>query len=370
MNSKRLCHGAALLIGFGAMSASASATGIFSMVSETETLTAVNSKEYNGYIRTLRADGSFLPETYAFGEGGNVPPAPLVGLVTYDPTIDDVKFPEIVRMIAAPLADQNFRVSQEPDATRLLIMVYWGRNIGRNAIWELDGYNAHLLGFDTPDVYDLNLNPNLPGFGRSFKSALLEQTHFELSDALRVDRYFVILRAYDFQAAWKERKMKLLWDTRFSLSQRRHDFEKDLPAMAHTASLYFGQDSHGLVRIPPVPDGQVYIGNVKTLDDLPDAVGAAQDDALSGIAGDWRGGIPGFPPVVLHVDTEGNSTFQGLPRQSALAARVSVSSGAVTFTVPGWDVLFRGRVKGDEIKGTLKQYAKGGPIVLTKVREP
>ncbi len=278
MKGARPLFGAGLLIGIGALPASASAAGIFSMLSQSETLTAVNSNEYNGYVRTPLADGSFQAETYAFGEGGDVPPPALPGFVTYDPTIDGVKFPAIARMIAAPLADQNYTASRDPYATKLLIMVYWGRNIGHTAIWELDGYNANLLGFDSDNVFELDLRPSLSGYGRSFKSELLEQTHFDLTDALRVDRYFVILRAYDFQAAWKQRKLKLLWDTRFSLSERRHDFEKDLPAMAHNASLYFGQDSHGLVRIPPVPDGHVYIGDIRAIDDPPDAGVAPHDD--------------------------------------------------------------------------------------------
>jgi hypothetical protein len=78
------------------------------------------------------------------------------------------------------------------------------------------------------------------------------------------------LRAYDFQAAWRRRQVRLLWETRFSLSERRHDFEQELPAMARFASLYFGQDSHGLVRIPPIPEGRVDIGDVRSLGPVPE----------------------------------------------------------------------------------------------------
>jgi hypothetical protein len=349
-----------LLLGMTALSASGS--GLFSMLSASESLTAVNSKEYNGYVRTALADGSFQPETYSFGEGGSVPPPAIPGFVIFDPTIDDVKFPEIARVIAGPLAEQNYTPSHDAGATRLLIMVYWGRNIGRTAIWELDGYNASLLGFDAANTYDLSFNSDLPGFGRTFRSAVLEETRADMSDALRVDRYFVILRAYDFQEAWRRKKLKLLWDTRFSLSERRHDFRADLPSMAHTASLYFGQDSHGLVRIPPVPEGHVFIGDVRTIDEQSE-----MGDALASLAGDWQGLIPGSPPVVLHIDKGGNSTFSSPRQREPLAARVSVNAGAVTVSVPGWDVLFRGNVDGDEIRGTLSQYFRGGPIILTKI---
>jgi hypothetical protein len=360
MKRFRLLAGATLL----ALAASrpASGAGIFSMVSESEILTAVNSKQYNGYVRTRLPDGSFQPETYAMGEGGNIPPPTVPGFVTYDPTIDGVKFPAIAHMIGVSLADQNYRSTPEPNATRLLIMVYWGRNIGRKSVWELDEYNSWLLGYDSQNIFKISIESAMPGYGRGFHSELLEQTSFDTIDDLRVDRYFVVLRAYDFQAAWKQRKLKLLWDTRFSLSERRHDFEKDLPTMAHTASLFFGQDSHGLVRMPTLPEGRVYIGDVKTIDDE-----TAAGDSLSGMAGDWQGVVAGSPAVRLHIDRGGNSTFETPREHSALPARISVNGGAVVVTVPGWDVLFRGTLEGDRIKGTLSQYSQSGPLVLTRI---
>jgi hypothetical protein len=346
-----------------ATSLPSSAASIFSMVSESEMLTAVNSKQYNGYVRTTLPDGSFRPETYAFGNGGDVPPPTVPGYVTYDPTIDDVKFPAIARMIAVSLADQNYHSTPEPNATHLLIMVYWGRNIGIKSVWELDEYNSSLLGYDSQNVFRISLVPSVAGYGRSFESQLLEQTSYDTVDDLRVDRYFVILKAYDFQAAWKERKLKLLWDTRFSLSQRRHDFEKDLPTMAHTASLFYGQDSHGLVRLPTLPEGHIYIGDIKTVDDE-----SAGGDSVSGITGDWQGTIAGSPAALLHVDRNGNATFETPRKREALPARISVNAGAVVVTVPGWDVLFRGTLQGDRIRGTLSQYSQSGPLVLTRVQ--
>lgn len=65
------------------------------------------------------------------------------------------------------------------------------------------------------------------------------------------------------------KKIKLLWETRFSLSERLHDFEKEVPSMARYASTFFGQDSHGLLR-SPVPEGHVEIGDVKSLGPVPD----------------------------------------------------------------------------------------------------
>jgi hypothetical protein len=70
--------------------------------------------------------------------------------------------------------------------------------------------------------------------------------------------------AYDFQLLWKQKKHKLLWETRFSIRQIHNDFDKQLEAMAENASQYFGQDTKGLIR-KPLPEGNVKVGELKVL---------------------------------------------------------------------------------------------------------
>jgi hypothetical protein len=70
--------------------------------------------------------------------------------------------------------------------------------------------------------------------------------------------------ACDFHLIWKEKKHKLLWETRFSIHQRHHDLYKDLPAMAKYASQYFGQETHGLIH-DSLPSASVEIGDVNSL---------------------------------------------------------------------------------------------------------
>src|SRR5471030_2899969 len=83
-------------------------------------------------------------------------------------------------------------------------------------------------------------------------------------DELQHDRYFVVLMAYDFQMMWKTKKHKLLWETRMSVPQRGSEFNEELLAMAKSASRYFGQDTHGLVR-RGMAAGRVDVGDVQTL---------------------------------------------------------------------------------------------------------
>ena len=250
-----------------AFAPSLASAGPLSLVSSSEEITAVSSKVHNGYVRAKLPDGSFRPETYALAVGG------FVG-VRSDETIDDLSFDSISHTLATSLADQKYIPTHDIDKVQLLIVVYWGTTYGTGKIPMLGGLkdavdlkNALLLGFDSESVFG-------DGFGdpSNIRSEIMRQTHTEAMSAIEMDRYYVILIAIDFQAALKQKKVKLLWETRISLSERHHDFTKELPVMAHYASQYFGQESHGLV-MKPVPEGRVDVGDVKSLGEVGDRSG-------------------------------------------------------------------------------------------------
>jgi hypothetical protein len=277
-------------------------------------ITAVAAKAAPDYVRVRLKDGTYEPETYAFGEGGHIG-GPMV-----DVSIDPLKFIDVARTISLPLAERNYFPTHDPKETKLLIMVYWGltqtppplsssgwmsnlstiENKAANARgaapsggggkgyhhqdssaglpdWMLDEMsaqetimnienqerahqdylNACMLGYDAEDVVGTDYGNNLRGSPMAMhRDALVE----EIED----NRYFVVLMAYDFQKLWKDKKHKLLWETRFSLRQRHNNFDKDLEGMARAASAYFGQNSAGLIH-RPVPVGRVDIGPLKDL---------------------------------------------------------------------------------------------------------
>ena len=95
----------------------------------------------------------------------------------------------------------------------------------------------------------------------------------DLLDEIEENRYFVVLMAYDLQLMLSKKKHRLLWETRFSIRERHHAFNEDLPAMAQYASQFFGQDSHGLIH-KVIPLGRVDIGTVKSLGEVPEKPGA------------------------------------------------------------------------------------------------
>ena len=280
-------------------------------------ITAVSSVTSPGYSRTRRPDGTVQPETYAFGNGGRMD-----GPVR-DATIDPLTFMKVAETIAEPLDAEGYVPASEPKGTKLLIMVYWGTTTGSKESTEsaeIEQLQAGQMGKPPPPqaLTPATANAGMGPAGRSdsmaqsgvhnagmqdfygdlasvaladrrriqadaqnasllgYDSELSEKNGMEgtafardrddLVDELEENRYFIVLMAYDFQSAWKEKKHKLLWVTRMSVRQKGNDFGKALPAMTRYASRYFGRNSNGLIR-KPVPEGRVEVGVPKVVSD-------------------------------------------------------------------------------------------------------
>jgi hypothetical protein len=275
---------------------------------EVNGVTAVAAKVSNDYVRAKLPDGSFQPEFYTFGEGG------IWGGEIKDPTFEKLNFKQVAHIIAMPLASQKYLPASDPNKTKILIMVYWGTTAvpestttssvvqtfgeassalsqamnphnpepkgAQNAAmseWSsamtllnmenrlrdiTDFKNAAMLGYDSTNLIGTE-------YGRYLAHTALGQEQRDEVAEIEENRYFVVLMAYDFQLMWKQKKHKLLWETRFSINERRNQFDKALPVMAQFASRYFGQDSNGLLRTR-VPEGRVEVGAPKSLGEIPE----------------------------------------------------------------------------------------------------
>ena len=274
-----------------------------------ENVEAVSSSASADYIRTRLPDGSFQPEGYVFGKGG------YAGGDRTDKSIDKMGFLEIAHTIAGPLARQKYLPSTQPAATRLIIMVYWGTTrapenaSGSQAYQNLEAAHASVGQLPTNSMGQSQVPTNpaqlakfeaesaalmavlaenrmrdnadrrtamLLGYNSWWnetidapKGSPLDLHKRDMMAELEEDRYYVILMAYDFQLLWKEKKHKLLWETRFSVSEHHREFDKDLGAMTQFASQYFGRDSNGLTH-GQLPEGNVEIGEIKSLGAVPD----------------------------------------------------------------------------------------------------
>jgi hypothetical protein len=307
MSPKHLYRKTLWLLGGGALLAFASGA----RATEEPEITAVVARTSDDYVRTKQSNGTYLPETYAFGEGG------VWGGAQHDASIDKLKFLDVARTIARPLAAQNYFPARDPKQTNLLIMVYWGmtngtgstsgsvayQNLQRSqpmtpppppppqgrpvsstagadgvsagAIDSLlvqvvmenhrrdkaDAENAGLLGFDAEGVIGTD-------YGHNIQYTALRGHALDLVEEISENRYFVVLMAYDFPLM-TQKKHKLLWETRFSIRQRGTNFDEQLAAMAQTAARYFGQDSHGVLR-KPLPETHVNLGELKIIGVEPD----------------------------------------------------------------------------------------------------
>ena len=252
-------------------------------------ITAVSSQASADYIRAKQPDGKYAPEAYAFADGGR-----WQGSMT-DASIDKLTFLDVAHMIAYPLADQNYMPSKDPRTAKLMIMVYWGttqapehanetgsyervmQNQGAKTFLAREDLAFRMESVELEDIErdktDLK-NAQMLGYDSwwaqtdQFRGTFLEIRRQDMVDELELNRYFVVLMAYDFQLLRMGKRHKLLWVTRFSIRQMHHEFDKDLPAMAQYASQYFGQNTHGLVRTM-VPYGRVDIGAMESLGPVP-----------------------------------------------------------------------------------------------------
>jgi hypothetical protein len=283
-------------------------------------VTAVSAHVSSDYVHQKNRDGVYQVEYYSFGDGG------FRRGNAKDSSIDDMPFLDVARIMAGPLASKNYLPAKDPKTTKLLIMLYWGQTDGAEHASESASYDklkdatasaaqamtdlkqASVSGAQKGGVASLMYMRSMQG---QFESAegqadaanasvqiennLRDQADYanvrllgydswwdatsndakgtplalerqDLINEIELNHYFVVLMAYDFQLLWKDKKHKLLWEARFSIRQRNHQFNNDLAAIAQYASQFFGEDSGGLVR-KEIPVGHVEIGTLKTVDE-------------------------------------------------------------------------------------------------------
>jgi len=231
-----------LLVGTG-ITASAQVNGQVKVV----------SRVYNGYTRAVAADGSRVAESYVFAEGGVVDQEPVAA-----DSMNRIGFDEVARQLAGPLQSQGYVSSNDAETAQQLIMVWYGNT--RNTVKKPANYqaiereSARILGFEQEFAQANSLY--FAAIGRDFY------------DEFRGGRYFVVLKAYDFQIMRKERKLKLLWESRFSLLRQATEFETDLPAITEFAARTFGKDTDGIFN-PDSIKGEVKMDELKILGELP-----------------------------------------------------------------------------------------------------
>ncbi len=92
----------------------------------------------------------------------------------------------------------------------------------------------------------------------------------DILQAARDDRYFVIVSAFDFEAA-KEKKKKLLWQAKMSTPSNRVSLAEVIPAMITAGGPHFGRETKVPESItkPLDKEGKVEIGTPTVIPDGP-----------------------------------------------------------------------------------------------------
>lgn len=264
-------------------------------------LVSVYSKAMNGYARLLDANNGYKPETYTFAEGQR-----LDGLMR-DPSIDKLTFMQIAQVMSQALKRQNYLPAAHAKDTDLLIFVSWGTTAGT----EDRQYGDHMTDLSSSlksamilqdrgpnmepgrmtdltdahvDMYltinemvnrerDRNnyFNAGILGYTAELRDAMFLKTFStgfatEVISEVEESRYFVVLRAYDFKTLRRDRTLKQLWETRFSIRQAGNRFDRELPGMATYASKFFGQNLGRLVR-RPMKNAEVQVGTPTIVDE-------------------------------------------------------------------------------------------------------
>ena len=259
---------------------------------------AISSKVFNGYARAQLPDGTFKPESYVFGEGGAWTRA------INDPTMEKLTFVQVARVVAGPLAKVNYHPALTSADAGLLILVFWGSTQGsssNDSSMSLDRAASALSNYNLVKPAD----PSVPVDTKSPEGAAMDAALWQLSVAngerddldernarilgytealdrarftqhmamghdvlqeLGDNHYFIVLKAYDFPTALKEKKLKLMWLARLSVAENR-DFAQALEKMAASGARYFGKDSDGLLRRRA---GSVDHAPMKVLEVVPD----------------------------------------------------------------------------------------------------
>ena len=161
----------------------------------------------------------------------------------------------VAKLLAKALAAQHYYVmGAKTPAPTLLLVFHWGyMNPQIDDTGDPD--NPSAIFWNQKEMLALvagNTLKNVGAFG------------FERDDILqniRDDRYFVIVSAYDFEAA-KEKKKVLLWQAKMSTPSNRVSLAETIPSMITAGGPRFGRETRlpESVTAPLAKEGKVEVG--------------------------------------------------------------------------------------------------------------
>jgi hypothetical protein len=198
-----------------------------------------------------------------------------------DKSLANVSFDDMALIIAKELRSQNMFPHQDKSKGDFILIIHWGSTeveedledlfpgffdtaegeqdidmVNMMNTWSLSTQrrNIGLIGFDKA-LYKKNLNPNM---------------EYELRLALKDERYFMTVNAFDYPLFLKTGEAKLLWTTRFSTRSAGTNFERAYVDLTKAAVGYFGKNLEDLERERAGDArGTVEFGEIEVLESDP-----------------------------------------------------------------------------------------------------
>lgn len=270
--------------------------------------TIAYSQASSEYHREKQANGEWVPEKYALGIGQMLDPT------KSDESLSQLTLEDMAEILAKALIRENYLPETDPEETDLMIVVNWGKTIPHNdglkglridgistainsenninldvaassageatvsqnsemaaiegelqtmlltqdmfnrARKDANEYNALLLGF-APKLFDHYISNPLGGPQRLVLDSMVEE--------IEMERYFVILQAYDFKKLIHNKVKDLKWITRFSIRAKGRKFDEEFKDMTQSASSLFGSKS-GKLKLNLLP-GEASLGELEVI---------------------------------------------------------------------------------------------------------
>ncbi|MBK1875583.1 hypothetical protein [Pelagicoccus mobilis] len=205
-----------------------------------------------------------------------------------DKSLETMPFKKVAFEIATRLEKQGMFVSGDVNTADMLVVISWGTTDSPVDWSELFGQTD--LGGGTTDDFSGDSGGGEDGFGDSggnygsfdsidagysdsfmvddgttrsqnFSTAKLlgidralnsrstsSSEYYELESLLQRERYFIVVQAFDFQKLKGEKKISILWSTRFSMDSTGANFRDAYLSLSRAAAPYFGEHMDDLAK--------------------------------------------------------------------------------------------------------------------------
>jgi hypothetical protein len=178
---------------------------------------------------------------------------------------------EVIHLLAEALAKQGyFVVSKASGAPSLLLVFHWGYMNPQIEDFGT-GDPAQKVFFNQREMLGLVAGHTLGNLDLSFERE-------DVMQAAEDDRYFVVVAAYDYEAALKHQK-KMLWSAKMSTPSNGVSIGEVIPALIASGAPQFGRETNRpkWITAPVNSTPKVELGTPEVKEYLPATTGSGSD---------------------------------------------------------------------------------------------